>query len=335
MAMARAPEKLIDSFGRSHNNLRISVTDRCNIRCVYCMPEQVEFLPRGALLSFEEIERFVRIAVTLGIDKVRLTGGEPLVRRNIPALVEKLAAIPGLKDIGLTTNGILLAPLARALRNAGLERINISLDTMDAAKFERLTRRRGFEQVIAGILAAKEAGFDPVKVNAIAMRGVTEDDVVPLSLFAREHGLELRFIEYMPLDAGHLWEREKVLFAADIVELLTQGIGPLEPSADQDPRAPALDYEYADGGGRVGFIASISRPFCLSCNRIRLTSDGKLRNCLFSLEETDVRSLLRDGSSDAVIARAVRESVASKWEGHEINTARFIQPERLMHSIGG
>ena len=220
IVMSSPPDRLIDSFGRPHNNLRISVTDRCNIRCVYCMPEQVEFLPRAALLSFEEIERFVRIAVTLGIDKVRLTGGEPLVRRDLPALVEKLAAIPGLKDIGLTTNGILLAPMARALRDAGLERINVSLDTMDAAKFERLTRRTGFEQVIEGILAAKDAGFDPVKVNAVAMRGVTEDDVVPLGLFARKHGLELRFIEYMPLDAGHLWEREKVLFAADILELL-------------------------------------------------------------------------------------------------------------------
>jgi GTP 3',8-cyclase len=333
--MSSPPDRLIDTFGRPHNNLRISVTDRCNIRCVYCMPEQVEFLPRTALLSFEEIERFVRIAVTLGIDKVRLTGGEPLVRRNIPALVEKLAAIGGLKDIGLTTNGILLAPMARALRDAGLERINVSLDTMDAAKFQRLTRRSGFEQVIEGILAAKDAGFDPVKVNAVAMRGVTEVDVIPLGLFARKHGLELRFIEYMPLDAGHRWEREKVLFAADILEILTQGIGPLVPSADQNPLAPALDYEYTDGGGRVGMIASISRPFCTSCNRIRLTSDGKLRNCLFSLEETDVRALLRGGAADAEIAKSIRDSVASKWEGHEINTARFIQPERLMHSIGG
>jgi cyclic pyranopterin phosphate synthase len=333
--MAVAPTRLVDSFGRPHNNLRISVTDRCNIRCVYCMPEKVDFLPRAALLTFEEIERFVRIAVTLGIDKVRLTGGEPLVRRHLTTLIEKLAAIEGLRDIGLTTNGILLAPIARDLWNAGLRRINISLDTMDAAKFVRLTRRTGFEQVIEGILAAKDAGFCPVKVNAIAMRGVTEDDVIPLGQFARRHGLELRFIEYMPLDAGHLWEREKVLFAADILELLTKGIGPLVPSADQDPRAPALDYEYEDGGGRVGFIASVSRPFCMSCNRIRLTSDGKLRNCLFSLEETDVRPLLRGGAADAEIARTIRECVASKWEGHEINTARFIQPERLMHAIGG
>jgi cyclic pyranopterin phosphate synthase len=333
MSMQTTPP--LDSFGRQHNNLRISVTDRCNIRCVYCMPEQVTFLPRAELLSFEEIERFVRIAVTLGIDKVRLTGGEPLVRRNLPSLVEKLASIPGLRDIGLTTNGILLAPLARALRDAGLRRINISLDTLDSAKFQQLTRRPGLEQVIEGIIAAKEAGFDPVKVNAVSIRNSTEGDVVPLGQFAREHGLELRFIEYMPLDAGHQWEREKVLFASDIVEILERGIGPLVPAPDQDPRAPALDYDYADGGGRVGFIASVSRPFCLSCNRIRLTSDGKLRNCLFALEETDIRSLLRGGARDEQIAQAVRDCVASKWEGHEINTARFIQPDRLMHAIGG
>jgi cyclic pyranopterin phosphate synthase len=299
------------------------------------MPEQVEFMPRALLLSFEEIERFVRVTLRLGIDKVRLTGGEPLVRRSLPSLVEKLAALPGLRDVGLTTNGILLAPVARALRDAGLKRINISLDTMDAAKFERLTRRPGLEQVIEGILAAKHEGFDPVKINAVAIRGETEEDVVPLGQFARQHGLELRFIEYMPLDAGHRWEREKVLFAGEIVERLTEGIGPLVPVADQDPRAPALDYEYADGGGKVGLIASISRPFCMSCNRIRLTSDGKLRNCLFSLEETDIRSLLRGGAADAEIETAVRNCVASKWEGHEINTARFIQPQRLMHSIGG
>jgi cyclic pyranopterin phosphate synthase len=299
------------------------------------MPEQVEFLPRAQLLSFEEIERFVRIAVTLGIDKVRLTGGEPLVRRDLPVLIEKVAAIPGIKDIGLTTNGILLAPAARALWEAGLRRINVSLDTMDAEKFQQLTRRTGFEQVIEGILAAKEAGFDPVKVNAIAIRGVTEDDVVPLAQFSRQHGLELRFIEYMPLDGGHLWEREKVLFAADILDLLEQGIGPLRPVVDQDPRAPALDYDWVDDGGRIGFIASVSRPFCLSCNRIRLTSDGKLRNCLFALEETDIRGLLRGGAGDEAIAQAIRESVAAKWEGHEINTTRFIQPERIMHSIGG
>jgi cyclic pyranopterin phosphate synthase len=333
--MTMPSSRLIDSFGRVHNNLRISVTDRCNIRCVYCMPETVEFLPRQSLLSFEEIERFVRVATTLGIDKIRLTGGEPLVRRELPGLVAKLAAIPGVKDIGLTTNGILLAPMARALWDAGLRRINVSLDTMDPAKFQELTRRTGFEQVIEGILAAREAGFHPVKINAVAIKGVTEDEVVPLGWFAREHGLELRFIEYMPLDAGNHWERGKVLFAAEILGLLTHGIGPLAPAPDQDPRAPAVDYDYLDGGGRVGLIASVSRPFCMSCNRIRLTADGKLRNCLFALDETDIRALIRGGSDDTAIAEAIRTSVAGKWEGHEINTARFIKPERLMHSIGG
>jgi cyclic pyranopterin phosphate synthase len=327
--------RLIDSFGRVHNNLRISVTDRCNIRCVYCMPETVTFLPRASVLSFEEIERFVRVATTLGINKLRLTGGEPLVRRELPSLVAKLAAIPGIRDIGLTTNGILLAPMARALWDAGLRRINVSLDTMDPHRFEELTRRTGFEQVIEGIHAAKEAGFDPVKINAVAIKGTTEDDVVPLARFAREHGLELRFIEYMPLDAGDHWERGKVLFAAEILDRLTAGIGPLAPAPDQDPRAPAVDYDFLDGTGRVGLIASVSRPFCMSCNRVRLTADGKLRNCLFALEETDIRALLRGGGTEADIARALRESVAGKWEGHEINTARFIKPERLMHSIGG
>ncbi len=327
--------RLIDSFGRVHNNLRISVTDRCNIRCVYCMPETVEFLPKASLLSYEEIARFVRVAAGLGIDKIRLTGGEPLVRRDLPRLVETIAAIEGIRDVGLTTNGILLAPMAKSLWDAGLRRINISLDTMDPAKFLELTRRTGFEQVIEGILAAKDAGFDPVKINAVAIKGVTEDDVVPLAKFSREHGLELRFIEYMPLDAGNAWERGKVLFAAEILEILTAGIGPLQADPNHDPRAPAMDYDFLDGIGRVGMIASVSRPFCMSCNRVRLTADGKLRNCLFALGETDIRSLIRAGASDETLASTLRESVAGKWEGHEINTSRFIKPERLMHSIGG
>jgi cyclic pyranopterin phosphate synthase len=229
----------------------------------------------------------------------------------------------------------LLAPLAQPLWDAGLRRINVSLDTMDPKRFEALTRRTGFEDVIAGIHAARAAGFHPIKINAVALRGVTEDDVVPLAQFARSLGLELRFIEYMPLDARDHWERGKVLFAAEILELLGTGIGPLVPAPDQDPRAPAVDYDFVDGGGRVGLIASVSRPFCASCNRVRLTAEGKLRNCLFALEETDIRALLRGGASDLEIARTVQASVAGKWEGHEINTARFIKPERLMHSIGG
>lgn len=328
-------DRLIDGYSRVHNNLRISVTDRCNIRCVYCMPESVAFLPRAELLTYEEMERVARALVPVGVDKIRLTGGEPLVRRDVPSLVAKLARIPGIRDVGLTTNGVLLAPVAQALWDAGLRRINVSLDTMNAEKFQELTRRGGFEQVIEGILAARAAGFDPVKVNAVAIRGVTDDEVIPLARFCRDHGCEMRFIEYMPLDAGHQWERDKVLFAAEILEILAREFGPLDPAPDQDPRAPAQDYVYADGGGRVGLIASVSRPFCASCNRMRLTADGKFRNCLFSLQETDLRALIRGGADDEAIRAAVRASVADKWEGHEINTARFIQPERMMHSIGG
>lgn len=326
--------QLIDSFGRVHNNLRISVTDRCNIRCVYCMPEVVEFLPKAQLLSFDEIEQFVRIVVPLGINKIRLTGGEPLLRRDLPVLVEKLARIPGITDLGLTTNGLLLAPLARVLRNAGLGRLNVSLDTLDPARFQQLTRRPGLDRVIEGILEANAAGFRPLKINAVAMKGWSEDDIIPLARFGREHALEIRYIEYMPLDGG-LWERGKVLFAAEILDRLTREIGPLQPAVSSDPRTPACVYDYVDGGGRVGIIATVSRPFCMSCNRIRLTSDGKLRHCLFALEETDIRNLLRSGGTDEEIATAVRQTVAAKWEGHEINSSQFIQPERLMHAIGG
>jgi cyclic pyranopterin phosphate synthase len=325
---------LIDTFNRVHNNLRISVTDRCNLRCTYCMPEEVTFIDKHELLTFEEIARFVRAAVPLGIDKIRLTGGEPLMRRDLPELVQMICAIPGIHDVGLTTNGILLAGEARALYDAGLRRINISLDTLDPDRFRQISRRDGLEKVIAGILAAKEAGFRPVKLNAVSIRGITEHEVVPLANFARQHGLEMRFIEYMPIGADH-WERSKVYFAHEILEQLESSVAPLVPADDYDPRAPAMDFVYTDGGGRVGIIASISRPFCLSCNRIRLTSDGKLRNCLFALDEVDVKSLLRGGATDEALQEAIRGNVAAKWEGHEINTSRFIKPPRTMHAIGG
>jgi cyclic pyranopterin phosphate synthase len=325
---------LVDSFGRIHNNLRISVTDRCNLRCTYCMPEEVVFMDKHQLLSFEEIARFVRAAVPLGIDKIRLTGGEPLMRRDLPALVRMLADIPGIKDIGLTTNGVLLAEHAQALFDAGLRRINVSLDTLDPDRFRQLARRDGLEKVLEGIFAAKKAGFRPVKVNAVAIRGITEHEVVPLANFARQHGLELRFIEYMPIGADQ-WERGKVYFAHEIMEQLESTISPLVPAPDYDPRAPAMDFIYTDGGGRIGIIASVSRPFCMSCNRIRLTSDGKLRNCLFALNEVDVKSLLRSGASDEMIQDVIRRNVQEKWEGHEINTARFVKPQRTMHAIGG
>lgn len=329
---------LLDSFGRLHNNLRISVTDRCNIRCFYCMPaDDVQFMDRSELLSFEEIERFVRIAVPLGINKLRLTGGEPLVRRDLTKLVAKLASVPGIQDIGLTTNGILLADQAQPLFDAGLRRINVSLDALTPDKFKKFTRREGFEQVIEGIKAAQRAGFDPVKINAVSVRGLTEEEIVPFGHFARDLGVEVRFIEYMPLDADNLWEREKVLFAREIIDTLSASIMPLKPIDGDVPGhgGPAQDFVFEDGVGRIGFIASVSQPFCMSCNRIRLTADGKLRNCLFSLEETDIRSLLRGDADDTQIVDAIRTSVAAKKEGHEINTARFIQPSRPMNSIGG
>ncbi|WP_010584243.1 GTP 3',8-cyclase MoaA [Schlesneria paludicola] len=339
---------LLDTFGRLHNNLRISVTDRCNIRCFYCMPaEDVQFMEKSELLSFEEIERIVRVAVPLGIDKLRLTGGEPLVRRELPRLVEKLAAIPGIKDVGLTTNGILLAEHAQDLYDAGLRRINVSLDALTPEKFKKFTRRDGFERVIEGIQAAQRAGFQPVKINAVSVRGLTEEEIVPFGHFARETGVDVRFIEYMPLDADNLWERDKVLFAQEIIDILSASIMPLvqvphghpstpKTSPDPDDNAgPAENMVFQDGVGRIGFIASVSQPFCLSCNRIRLTADGKLRNCLFSLDETDLRGLVRGQGTNADIAAAIRASVLAKSEGHEINTARFIQPSRPMHSIGG
>jgi cyclic pyranopterin phosphate synthase len=327
-------DPLIDAFGRIHNNLRISVTDRCNLRCTYCMPEDVTFIDRAELLTFEEIARFVRVVVPLGIDKIRLTGGEPLMRRDLPRLVAMVASVHGVRDVGLTTNGLLLADQAQALYDAGLRRINISLDTLDPVRFRELTRREGLERVLEGIEAARRAGFAPIKVNAISIRGVTEHQVVPLARFARARGLEMRFIEYMPIGAA-AWERDKVYFAREILEQLEQDVGPLVPDEDYDPRAPAMDFRYVDGGGRVGIIASISRPFCMSCNRVRLTADGKLRNCLFALDEVDVKSLLRGGDDDAAIERLVRQCIRDKWEGHEINTARFIKPLRTMHAIGG
>jgi len=327
---------LIDSFGRSHTNLRVSVTDRCNVRCFYCMPEAgVKFVPREEILSYEEIERFVRVAAGLGIDKVRVTGGEPLVRRDVPLLVARLAAIPGITDLALTTNGVALAELAAPLYDAGLRRLNVHLDTLDRERFRQITRRDDLHKVLEGLAVARRMGFGPIKLNAVAVKNLVEPDVVPLVRFGRENGYEVRFIEFMPLDAQNLWDRSKVLLADDIIAMLSREIAPLVPIPDADPRAPALEYQFADGIGRVGFIASVSRPFCLNCNRLRLTSDGKLRYCLFAIEEDDVKGLLRGGASDDEIAALIRRNVAGKWEGHEINTARFVAPPRPMYAIGG
>ena len=327
---------LVDSFGRVHDNLRISVTDRCNIRCFYCMPEtDVQFVNRSEILDFEEIERFARIAVSLGITKLRITGGEPLVRRDLPVLIRRLAAIPGIRDMALTTNGVLLPALAEPLYEAGLRRLNVHLDTLDRERFLKITRRDDFDKVLEGLRIAKEIGYSRIKLNAVALKDLVEPDIVPLARYARENGFEVRYIEFMPLDAQNLWDRGKVLLASDMIEMLSREISPLLPVPDPDPRAPATEYKFADGIGTVGFIASVSRPFCLNCNRIRLTADGKLRYCLFAIEESDVKTLMRGGASDAEIAALVRQNVAGKWEGHEINSAKFVAPPRPMYSIGG
>ena len=327
---------LVDTYGRLHDNLRVSVTDRCNIRCMYCMPEeQVKFVPRLEILSFEEIVRFVRIASSLGVTKVRVTGGEPLVRKDLPFLIEQLRGVPAIQDLALTTNGVLLAEQAQPLYDAGLRRLNIHVDTLDRARFQQITRRDDLDRVLAGIDAALATGFAPIKINAVAVKGLTEADIVPLARFGRERGIEIRYIEFMPLDAHGIWDRGKVLLADDIIRVLSREIAPLLPLNGSDSHAPASEYAFADGGGRVGFIASVSHPFCMSCNRIRLTADGKLRYCLFAIDETDVKPLLRSGATDADIAHSIAATVAAKWQGHEINTAKFVAPPRPMYAIGG
>ncbi len=326
---------LIDSFGRLHDNLRISVTDRCNIRCFYCMPEDVKFGPREDLLTFEEIERVARIAASLGVRKIRITGGEPLVRKDLAHLIRKLAVIPGIADLALTTNGVLLADMAAELYEAGLRRINVHLDTLNRERFLQITRRDELDRVLKGIEACRRLGYSPIKINTVAVKNLVEPDIIPLARFGRENNIEIRFIEFMPLDARALWDRSRVLLTEDIIAALSREIGPLIPVPDADPRAPATEYRFADGVGAIGFIPTISKPFCLNCNRIRLTSDGKLRYCLFAIEEMDVRELLRSGASDEQIAEVFRANVRAKWIGHEINTSRFVPPPRPMYAIGG
>jgi cyclic pyranopterin phosphate synthase len=299
------------------------------------MPETgVKFVQRSEILDFEEIERFVRIAAKLGIRKLRMTGGEPLLRRDLPVLIARLAAIPGIEDLALTTNGVLLQEMAESLYAAGLHRLNVHIDTLDRARFEQITRRDDLPKVLAGLEAAKRAGFR-IKLNAVAIKNLVEPDIVPLARYARENGFEVRYIEFMPLDSQNLWDRSKVLLADQMIETLSREISPLVPVPDPDPRAPALEYAFADGGGMVGFIASVSRPFCGNCNRLRLTADGKLRYCLFAIEEDDVKGLLRNGAADEEIAALIRRNVADKWEGHEINSTKFVAPPRPMYSIGG
>jgi cyclic pyranopterin phosphate synthase len=299
------------------------------------MPEEgAEFAPVSRLLSFAQILRFVRAALPLGIRKIRLTGGEPLLRPHVSQLIAGLSELEDIKDLALTTNAVLLEKHAAALYDAGLRRLNIHLDTLDRERFRVITRRDDFGRVMRGIETALRVGFQTIKLNAVAIQGLTEPDVVPLVRFGRERGIEVRFIEFMPLDAQHLWSIERVLTADKMIVMLEQEFGRLIPVPDADPRAPATEYQFEDGH-RVGFIASVSRPFCLNCNRLRLTADGKLRYCLFAREETDVSMLLAREASLEELQRVIRGNVWQKWLGHEINRPGFEAPQRPMYAIGG
>ena len=323
---------LIDTFGRRHRDLRISITDRCNFRCTYCMPEEgMQWLHRNDILSFEEIERLARLLVERhGIESIRLTGGEPTVRAHLPVLVEKLAALP--VDLALTTNGATLRLVAHDLAAAGLKRINISLDTFDRDRFIAITRRDELDKVLDGIDAALEAGLAPVKINAVMMRGVNDDELLDFARFGREKGVVVRFIEFMPLDADQNWTNESVVTAAEIVERIGS-VHPLEPMPSSN--APAMRYRYIDGQGEIGIVASVTNAFCDTCDRVRLTAEGKFRNCLFGLEEYDVRGLMRSGASDDDLSACIEGAVLAKWAGHQINQVQFIRPHKSMSQIGG
>ena len=322
-----------DAFKRPLRDLRISVTDRCNFRCTYCMPEEgMQWMPRSEILSFEEIERLARICIDrYGFDGIRLTGGEPTVRAHITTLVSKLAALG--VDVAMTTNGATLRHSAHDLREAGLNRINISLDTLDREKFARMTRRDELDNVLLGIEAAKSAGFDPVKINAVIERGANDDELIDLARFGRDEGVEVRFIEFMPLDASDEWQRSKVVGQDEIVAQLAD-VWPLELVPARGA-APADRWRYLDGGGTVGVIPTVTKPFCGDCDRVRLTADGQFRTCLFATDEFDLRAALRNGETDDEIAERIRTAVGTKWAGHQINQVNFVRPTRSMSQIGG
>ena len=330
---------LVDSFGRVVRDLRISVTDRCNFRCTYCMPaEGMTWLDRAEVLTYEEIERVARICVeTFGVDSLRLTGGEPTVRAHLPQLISKLAALrlpDGTKpDIALTTNGATLRNIALELRNAGLDRINVSMDSLKPERFFAMTRRDELHNVLAGIAEAQVAGFSPMKVNAVVERGANDDEILDLVRYGRDNNVEVRFIEFMPLDATNEWERNKVVSQDEIVATIAAEF-PLELMPARGA-APADRWRFLDGKGTVGVIPSVTHPFCGDCDRVRLTSDGQFRTCLFATDESDIRSLLRNGGTDKEIAELIQVAVGAKWAGHQINQVNFIRPNRSMSQIGG
>ena len=315
-----------------HRDLRISVTDRCNFRCTYCMPaDGLAWVPRSDLLKFEEIARVARIMVDrYGVDSIRLTGGEPTVRAGLPVLVEMLAALG--TDLSMTTNGASLPLIADDLRQAGLHRVNISCDSLRADRFAEMTRRDALSRVLAGVDAAVETGFRPVKVNCVVMRGINDDEIADFVAFGRARGVEVRFIEFMPLDADGAWSNSAVVPVGEI-EARVNDASPVERISRTS--APATRYRFRDGIGSVGIVASVSDSFCATCDRVRLTADGQFRNCLFATSETDLRSLLRSGAGDDEIAAAVADSVAAKWAGHQINRVHFVRPRRSMSQIGG
>ena len=325
---------LVDTFGRIHRSLRVSVTDRCNLRCTYCMPEEATFLSGNNLLSRNQILRVVSAGVDLGLTKIRLTGGEPLLRNDLVEIVQEISKLEGIEDLSLTTNGILLTEFAKPLLLAGLQRLTVSLDTLQEDTFYRISRRAGLSRILCGIDKVVELGFRETKLNAVILKGVNENEIVPLAAFARERNLTLRFIESMPIGADP-WDRSAMVSGHEIQRVLESQWGPLIPSVGQNPNAPALDFHFADGKGRIGLIMSVTRPFCGKCDRLRLTADGKLRNCLFSLDETDLRKTLESPNNSDLLRMDFRKSIWGKWEGHEINSARFLKPDRTMHAIGG
>jgi cyclic pyranopterin phosphate synthase len=330
----RGSEPLLDGFGRIADDLRVSVTDRCNFRCTYCMPaEGLAWLPKDELLTFEELARLVQVFVRLGIRSLKVTGGEPTVRADLPVLVGMLReAAPGL-DLSMTTNGVLLDRLARPLADAGLDRVTVSLDSLMRHRFEEMTRRDALERVLAGIVAAERAGLTPIKINCVVIGGTNDGEIVDFARWSRETGRVVRFIEYMPLDAQRAWERAKVVPSARILEAVDATF-PIEPIGPD--HEPATSYRFTDGApGGIGVIASVTEPFCDSCNRLRLTAEGEVRACLFALEETDLRGPMRSGASDRELEALIRDNVRRKWSGHRINHPDFVRPDRSMSAIGG
>lgn len=330
-------EPLVDSYGRRIKNMRISVTDKCNFRCTYCMPaEGLPWLKKDEILSYEELVRISRVAVGMGIEQIRLTGGEPLVRRDVPELVRQLRQLDGLRSLSLTTNGILLKQQAKALAEAGLTRINVSLDSLIREKFTQLTRRDQLTRVLESLdELAHYPSIHPVKINAVAMRGFSEDEVLDFVRFARNKAYVMRWIEFMPLDADQIWRKEDILTGNEIKAIIEAEYGPLVPITSGDPSETARRYTFSDGIGEVGFINPVSEPFCAQCDRIRITADGQLRTCLFATEETDLRAVLRSDADDMELERVIRQAVWHKELKHYIGDKRFKRANRSMSMIGG